>query len=170
MCSWQRPRASYPPVCTPAPGIMGVHHHTQSVCAVLGIASQRLTEAGHALYQLSYSLANVNDIFHLTRHTQTSFESKYLQNTIHGTQYTVNAHQEVSDSTRFCYLWLLDPPSNPFSSRPATHLRSSSQFPGLMGRLGGYLNEHPRSCWMVSQFSDKSWVLGRRMTWVGLPS
>lgn len=71
---------------------MGVYHHTQSVYAVLGIGSQSLTEAGHALYQLSYSLTNVNDVFHLTKHTQTSLESKYLQNTTHGTQYTVNAH------------------------------------------------------------------------------
>lgn len=49
---------------------MGVYHHTQSVYAVLGIASQGLMKAGHALYQLSYSLINVNDTFYLTKYAQ----------------------------------------------------------------------------------------------------
>lgn len=81
-----------------------------------------------------------------------------------------NAHQEVSDYA------LLTPLSSRSALQPILIQASHTSVfilpasPGLMGRQGGYLSEHQWFCWMAPQFSAKSWVPGRRLTRVGLPS
>lgn len=56
------------------------------VYVALGTGAPSLTKAGHAPYQLSYSLINVNDVSYLGKHTQ----KHHVKSSVYNIQYTIH--------------------------------------------------------------------------------